>query len=88
VPAATAIAVVPSAVGSGYEGSPEIEIVDQPALHFDASVPLELVSAAGTVASPSMSTWQQDMLAIKLRTRCAWASLQPGCVQFVSPVNW
>jgi hypothetical protein len=88
VPAGTVIAVVPSAIGSGYEGAPEIEITDQPALHFDASVPLELVSGSGAVASPSMSTWQQDLLAVKLRTRCAWSALQPGCVQTMGPVNW
>jgi hypothetical protein len=88
VPVGTAIAVIPEAIASGYEGSPEIEVSGTPTLHFDASVPAELVTAAGTIASPTMSTFQQDIVAIKMRTKCAWAAVQPGAVQFMTAVNW
>jgi hypothetical protein len=88
VPAGTVVAAIPEAIASGYEGTPEIEISDIPTLHFDASVPAEIVTAAGVVASPTMSTFQQDIVAIKVRTKCAWASVQPGAVQFMSAVNW
>jgi hypothetical protein len=83
----TVIAVVPEAVASGYEGTSEIEVTQFPTVHLDDSVPLDIASG-GTMAVPVMSTWQQDLMAVKLRVRCAWAPLQPGAVQFMTGVNW
>jgi hypothetical protein len=84
----TIIAAVPEAVASGYEGQSEIDVVQHPTLHFDDSVPLALVGLSGTPAQPAMSTFQQDLLAVKLKVRCAWAALQPGCIQYITGVNW
>lgn len=84
----TVVAVVPSAIASGYEGASEIELTQTPTLHFDDSVPLELVNAAGTVAAPARNTFQEDLTAIRLKIKCAWAALQPGAVQYMVSVNW
>lgn len=47
IAAGTVIAVVPAALATGYDGDLEIEAASSPTLHFDASVPAELVTAAG-----------------------------------------
>jgi hypothetical protein len=87
VPAGTVIAIAPEAVASGYEGEPEIDVAQSPSMHFDDSVPLDLVTG-GVAASPAMSTFQKEMLALKLRVRCAWGSLQPGAVQYTTTAKW
>jgi hypothetical protein len=88
VPVGTAIAIAPEAVVSGYDGDAEVDVADSPTLHFDDSVPAEIVSAAGAVASPSRSTFQHDVLAIRLRVKCAWAAIQPGSVQYATGIKW
>jgi hypothetical protein len=67
---------------------PEIETARSPTIHFDDSVPLEIVNPSGLPASPSMGTYQQDLMAVKLRVKCCWGVLQPGCVQYLTGVNW
>jgi hypothetical protein len=84
----TAIAIVPEAVASGYEGEPEIIVAESLNLHFDDSVPQEIVNSAGVVASPSMSPFQKDMMALRLLVRCAWGSVQPGAVQYATGTKW
>jgi hypothetical protein len=83
----TVIAVVPEAIASGYEGQSEIETTRYPDVHLEAAAPLD-IATSGTMAVPVMSTFQQDLMAVKLRVRCAWAALQPGAVQFMNNVNW
>jgi hypothetical protein len=58
-------------------------------VHFEGSVPLS-VSSPGTpptVAAPTFSHFQADMLSIKVRARAAWAVL-PGGVSVVNSVAW
>jgi hypothetical protein len=80
-------AIAPAAVASGYEGPPVVEIGRDATLHFDDSVPLELVSSPGTVAAPARSLYQDYALAIKVRGSCAWC-VQPGGVATISAVAW
>jgi hypothetical protein len=85
IPKATVIAVVPEAITSGFDGVPETEVVRQPdiVLNLDDTSP----QPPGTTGR-TISTFQQDMLVVKLRTKCTWSSLQPGAVQFLQSVNW
>ena len=90
IPAGTVIAVAPEAIGSGYGGTPEVEVSKTPAAHFDdtSPQPIGTPGSPNVVAAPTRSLWQQDMLGIKLRMRCAWASLQRGAVQFMTATKW
>jgi hypothetical protein len=86
--AGTVIACAPEVIVSGYDGGPEVEVAQFPSLHFDDTVPLDIVGTAGTVAAPARSTFQNDLLALKLRVKCAWAAVQPGAVQYTTTAKW
>jgi hypothetical protein len=88
IPAGTLIAVVPEAIGSGYSGLPEVEVSKFGLMHFEDTNPLPIVGPGGVVASPARGSWQTDSLGIKLRMRAAWASLQPGAVQYMTGVRY
>lgn len=90
IPQGTAIAVAPEAIGSAYDGLPQIETVSAPTLHMEDTNPgqIAVVGTPNVITAPTRSFWQSDSLAVKLRVKCAWAALQPGCVQFMSSVNW
>jgi Phage capsid family len=85
------VAVVPEAVASGFEGAPEIEsgeYYSTGAAHFEDTSPAEIVNSSGVPASPTYSTFQKDLFAVRVKIRCAWAVVQPGATQFMSGVNW
>ena len=86
----TVIAVVPEAIGSGYAGVPEVETSKQGTIHFEDTAPQRIgaVGSPNVVAAPTRSFFQQDMLGVKLGVKCAWASLQPGAVQFMTGILW
>jgi hypothetical protein len=88
VPVGTAIGIAPEAIASGYDGVPEVEIGESPSLHFDDSVPLDLVSGSGTVATPMRGMFQAGLTSLKLRTKCCWAALAPGAVQVATGIKW
>jgi hypothetical protein len=90
VPQGTVIAIAPEGVASAYSGVPEIEIVNQAAVHFESSTPLPIGTPGTppTVAAPARQLWQEDLLGIKLRQRAAWAVLQPGAVQYINSATW
>jgi hypothetical protein len=88
IPSGTAIAVVPEAIASGYDGLPEIEMSKHAAVHFEDTSPQPIVSSPGVVAVPTRSLYQPEMIGVKMRVHCAWASLQPGAVQYMIGVKW
>jgi hypothetical protein len=90
VAAGTVIAVIPEAVASAYSGIPEIDVVREPSIHFEDTAPLAIGTPGSppTVAAPTRSLWQQELIGVKLRMRCAWASLQPGAVAFMTGTKW
>jgi hypothetical protein len=83
IPSGTVIALVPTAIASGYEGLPEIETLKQPEVHFEDTSPQPVPAAPST-----RSLFQQAMIGLKVRVRCAWGVLQPGAVQYMSGVKW
>jgi hypothetical protein len=82
IAAGTVIALVPTAIASGTEGLPETETSKQPEVHFEDTSPQPVPAA------PTKSLFQQAMIGVKVRVRCAWSSLQPGAVQFMTGVKW
>src|SRR5262249_50312604 len=89
IPRGTVIGVVPEAIASGYDGDPQVEVSKQ-ATDFEDTTPLAIGTPGSppTVAAPTRSLLQQELTGVKVRMRCAWASLQPGAAQFLQSVNW
>ena len=89
LPAKSIAAFAPNGVYSGYDGAPQIETGRESVIHFDEDAPLD-ISAPGsppTVAAPAKSMFQSDMIAIRVRTNCAWVAA-PGAAQVINTVNW
>ncbi len=89
LPAKTIVALAPNGVFSGYDGAPQIETGRESVIHFEQDAPLD-ISTPGTpptVAAPAKSMFQSDMIAIRVRTNCAWVAA-PGAVQVINTVNW
>jgi hypothetical protein len=82
IAAGTVIACVPTAIASGYEGLPEIETTKQAEVHFEDTSPQPVPAA------PTKSLFQQAMIGLRVKVRCAWGVLQPGAVQFMTSVKW
>jgi hypothetical protein len=86
LPAKSVAAFAPAAVVSGYQDAPSIETSREAVLHMEDTTPLD-IGTAGGVAAPSKSTFQTDLIAIKVRANCAWA-VSAGGAQVVNTVNW
>jgi hypothetical protein len=90
IPSGTVIAVAPDGLMVGYSGAPDIESSIESTVHFEDTTPLQLATGAqgsGVLATPTKSAFQQDLIIIKLRARCAWTPM-PGAVQYLTGVNW
>jgi hypothetical protein len=90
VAAGTVIAVAPDGLMVGYSGAPEVESSIESTVHFEDTTPLPIATGAqgsGVLATPTKSAFQQDLIIIKLRARCAWTPM-PGAVQYLTGANW
>lgn len=90
LPDGTVAAFAPAGIAIGYSGTPEIEVTKEGAVHFEDTTPLPIASGAqgsATVASPVRSAFQQNLLVVRVRARCAWAAL-PGAVQVTNSTTW
>jgi hypothetical protein len=83
----TVAAFAPAAVASGYREAPEIETSREALIHFEDTTPAAIIGTGGTLAVPTRSAFQTDVIAIKVRGRAAWA-VAPGGAQVVANVNW
>jgi hypothetical protein len=58
-------------------------------VHFDsAPAAIGTPGSPAVVAAPTRSAWQTDVQMLKVRTKCAWATVHPGAVQVVNSVTW
>jgi hypothetical protein len=88
IPDGEVIGLLPHALWVGYGGDDiRVEASKQVTLHMEDTAPLAIVDGSGTVASPTRSAFQQDLIALKLRGRVAWAIL-PGAIASVTGANW
>ena len=55
--------------------------------HMESITPLPIIGNTGTVASPTISAFQQNLIILKVRAWLAWA-IQPGAVAAVSGADW
>jgi len=58
-------------------------------VHFEDTTPLAIGTPGTppTVAAPTHSAFQEDLLIVKARGRCAW-TVQPGAVAVINGAAW
>jgi hypothetical protein len=89
-PAVTAddlIAVAVSGVVSVVDAAPEIEASRMATIHMN-DVPAPIVDGVGTVASPTQSMWQSNLVGIKLRFNASWALRDPRALAWTTVTAW
>jgi hypothetical protein len=89
LPANTVAAFAPAAVASGYQNAPTIETSKEALVHLEDTSPQDIGTpgSPATVAAPTKSMFQTDLISIKVRANAAWA-VTPGGAQFVENVTW
>jgi hypothetical protein len=89
IPDGAVIALVPQALAVGYSDPISVQSSREVLIHMEDTSPLPIASPGTppTVAAPSMSAFQQDLLVLKVRARCAW-TIQPGAIAHVTGANW
>jgi hypothetical protein len=85
--AGTVIGIVPRGLAVGYVGAVEVETSNAATIHFEDTAPLPIVDSSGTLAAPTSSAFQQNLIILKIRARCAWC-VQPGAVAVVEAADW
>jgi hypothetical protein len=89
LPAKTVVCIAPMALASGYRDAPEVETSREAAYHFEDTSPLPIGTpgAPPTIAAPTRSLFQENVIGVKVRARLAWC-VAPGGAQIVSGINW
>jgi hypothetical protein len=85
--AGTVIAIAPQGLATGYTGAVEVETSIHSNVHMESTNPLPVVGNSGVVASPNMSSFQQNLIFLKVRGWCAWA-VAPGAAAVVAGADW
>jgi hypothetical protein len=83
----TVIAVAVNALVAAVEGTPVIEASTQAEFHRD-SVPQEIVTAGGVVATNVGSVYQTDAVALRLKWPISWALRDARGLAWMTGVNW
>jgi hypothetical protein len=83
----TVISIVPRGLGVGYVGAVAVETSSAAAIHFEDATPLPIVGPSGALAVPTQSAFQQNLILLKIRARCAWC-VQPGAIAVVNGADW
>jgi hypothetical protein len=88
IPAGTVIALNPAALACGYAGTVETTISNAGTAHLDTA-PLQIGTPGSppTVAAPTVSARQADLLLVKVRARAAWC-IQSDAIAYLTGANW
>jgi hypothetical protein len=82
------VAVDPAAIATGFDGVPTIETSTETVQQLESATPLPIVDGSSTPAPGTMSMWQTDTIAIRVRMKCCWGVLASGAVQLINSVTW
>jgi HK97 family phage major capsid protein/HK97 family phage prohead protease len=88
VPAGRLIALRNSDFATALGDAPEFDVSEQATVHMEDTTPLELVSAAGTVADPTRSFFQTATIGVRMLMDVAWKMRRAGMVQWIDGVSW
>jgi hypothetical protein len=83
----TAIMIAINAVVSAVEGTPLIDASQVAEFHRN-TVPTEIVTSGGTVATPVGSLFQTDEVALRMRWPITWALRDARGLSWIQGVNW
>jgi hypothetical protein len=72
--------IAPSGIATGYAGLPATDTTRQGEIVYDTA-------PGDPLSGRTISTFQNDLLVLRVRVQCAWAAL-PGAVQLVNGVSW
>jgi hypothetical protein len=81
------IAAAANSIVSAVEGAPVIE-ASQDTEWVPDTVPQEIVTAAGTVATSIGSSFQKDAIVLRLRWLISWGLRTPTGIAWLQNVNW
>ncbi len=90
VPDKRVIGIAPSAVASAYAGIPSVEKKRDPAVVFQDTNPPNIGTpgSPAIVAQPTLSSFQNDMTAIRVRCNASWSVVAAGGVAYIDAVSW
>src|SRR5262249_25914307 len=79
----TVIAIAMPGLVSAYAPVPELSATREPELVMDTA-PVDV----GTASQQTVSLFQTDKIALKMRMPLAWALRAPSAIAFMTGVNW
>ena len=83
------LAIAPSALVSVVDGVPEISVSRETVLHMsDAPTNIGMTGTPPTMAVPTQSLFQSDVLALRCRMFATWAKRDPRAVAWLTTTNW
>jgi HK97 family phage major capsid protein/HK97 family phage prohead protease len=88
VPVGRLIALRASDFATALGDAPEFDVSEQATVHMEDTTPLEVVSAAGTVADPIRSFFQTATIGVRMLMDVAWKMRRTGVVQWIDGVTW
>jgi HK97 family phage major capsid protein/HK97 family phage prohead protease len=88
VPAGRLIALRNSDFATALGDAPEFDVSEQATVHMEDTTPLELVSAAGTVADPTRSFFQTATIGVRMLMDVSWKMRRTGMVQWIDGTTW
>jgi HK97 family phage major capsid protein/HK97 family phage prohead protease len=88
VPAGRLIALRNSDFATALGDAPEFDVSEQATVHMEDTTPLEIVSAAGTVADPIRSFFQTATIGVRMLMDVSWKMRRAGMVQWVDTTTW
>jgi len=90
IPDKTLIAVDAAGFVTGFQPIPQFDASQETAIHEEDTTPLPIGTPGtpATVAAPTRSLWQTDVIALRMKLFCAWAMRAPGLVQQVANTTW
>jgi hypothetical protein len=81
------IAIAVNGLASAVDAAPEIEASRMATVHMDpASLPI--ADDGGTLAAPTRSLWQSNIVGIKLRFGASWALRDPRGLSWLTTTAW
>jgi hypothetical protein len=67
--------------------TPRIDISQQTAVHLEDTAPATLIDTGPALAVPTVSTWQQDLIGLRLIAQASWGR-RSNAVALVDGIAW
>ena len=86
LPAGTVICVAVNALVSALGAAPTIDLTKAATLQMSDTP--QAIATGGTMAGPTIATFQDDVVGIRLRFPLSWALRNANAIAFMSAVTW